>query len=64
MRRLKKGIPMIRTLMTLTIIVVVAAASAWYFIGMPGLEMATATMSDAMTTAETAATAPASPVAP
>jgi len=33
---------MIKTLVTLTIIVVVAAASAWYFIGMPGLEMVTA----------------------
>jgi len=40
---------MIQSLTTLTLVVAVTAASAWYFIGMPGLEIANAALSDAMT---------------
>jgi hypothetical protein len=47
---------MTQTLVTAAIIVVVASTSAWYFLGMPGLEMATAAISDV--------TASAPPVAP
>ncbi len=61
---------MIKTLVTLTIIVVIAAGATWYFLGMPSLETALATATtpaataDAAAPTETGSTAPASPVAP
>lgn len=59
---------MVKTLVTLTVIVVVAAGATWYFVGMPSLETDTATApattADAAAPTETGSTAPPSPVAP
>jgi len=59
---------MIKTLVTLTIIVVIAAGTTWYYLGMPSFETATATppaaTADAAAPTDTGSTAPASPVAP